>query len=196
MPQKGSSRHHPRGRSPTPSTGTDSEDNSKKVSKHKQKRKSSSHQKRKRASQSQNTNAEKNTRIPNSHDLEAVDTSEIKDVQFFLKTFKLAINTFEYGLRPLTKYRDTHQLVAVVFCAFKSLRAGYKAQISNPLVLRDRYESNESKKEKELRLRPKLAVKSKRNDGSIIHTNCKTTRIKTNSDHLCTFSSSRFSERS
>lgn len=252
MPQKGSSRHHPRGRSPTPSTGTDSEDNSKKVSKHKQKRKSSSHQKRKHASRSQNSNAEKNTKIPNSHDLEAVDTSEIKElnrpihlhlrvlmrrpdatspipsppttseklalenqyaeadypddlapcllppnplvritncvsdtfcntlemtlrrwglarftfdwdgnfddafnqisVQFFLKTFKLAINTFEYGLRPLTKYRDTRQLVAVVFRAFKSLRAGYKAQISNPLVLRDRYESNESKKETELRL--------------------------------------------
>lgn len=70
-------------------------------------------------------------------------------VQFFLKTFELAVNTKEYGLDRLKKYRDTVQIGAVVFRAFKSLRAGYKAQISNPLVLQDRYESNEARKEKE-----------------------------------------------
>ncbi|KAH9807967.1 hypothetical protein DFH28DRAFT_1199648 [Melampsora americana] len=73
-------------------------------------------------------------------------------LQFFLKTFVLAVDTLEYGIKPSRKFRDSTQLSAVVFRAFKSLRAGYKAQVENPLILKDRYEATEARKEQESRL--------------------------------------------
>ncbi|EGG02820.1 uncharacterized protein MELLADRAFT_72713 [Melampsora larici-populina 98AG31] len=79
MPKKGST--HP-GRSPTPSTDSEPDlRSSKKSSKNNQsKRRISSHHKGKRGSHRRDSSDEKEKRIPNQNDLEAVDTKEIKEL--------------------------------------------------------------------------------------------------------------------
>ncbi|EGG02102.1 uncharacterized protein MELLADRAFT_110490 [Melampsora larici-populina 98AG31] len=180
MPQKGSSQYHPKGRSPTPSTGTPLE----------------MIQRRDQNKKNQNQNH------PHAIKEKVDHTVKTPVVQLFLKTFELAVNTKEYGLDRLKKYCETIQLVAMVFCASKTLRAGYKAQISNPLVFQDCYKMNEGRKEKEnylegktvclwaklKRLRSELVAKFKKNDGFI-------TRSSANPNILCGFPSSRFSKR-